>query len=104
MKPSKADRVEEILRRIFASHLSEGTICCCDKCIEEHKLIAQAHKELDEVYKLPNMEEIEKIIMREFRFKIDLDPTVEGGIVEAMRPRFNFKKLAQAIHKRLEER
>jgi len=50
MKPSKADRVEEILRRIFASHLSEGTICCCDKCIEEHKLIAQAHKELDEVY------------------------------------------------------
>ncbi len=48
-----------------------------------------------------NAEEIEKTILHNFTFKFDLDTTAEDGIMNAMRPRFNFTKvsidLSQAI-------
>ena len=52
----------------------------------------------------PSEEEIEKIILHNFQFRIDLDPISEGGMTEAMRPRFNFRKVAQAIHNLIKEK
>lgn len=45
-----------------------------------------------------SVEKIEQLILHNFEFKIDFDPTAEGGIVQAMRPRFNFKKVAQSLY------
>ena len=97
---TKADRVEEILEKYIhhfvAKRASIGFIVEEDKKLTKDD-IAQAHKELDKVY-IPSVEELEDWL------KENLDSFITSFGSRGEDYNFDEKELAQAIHKRLEER